>query len=224
VSSPPQLRRERRILRSGAFAVGGVDEVGRGAIAGPVTVGIVIVQAHTPTAPQGTRDSKLMSASTRERLAPQIRSWAADWAVGDATAAEIDDVGIIAAMMRALQRAYRHLRIRPDVIILDGHHDFASSALAALGGAPPSVVTYAGADRTCSSVAAASVLAKTHRDAAMIRLAEQYPGFGWDRNVGYGSREHRQALAQRGPTSHHRRSFAVSVPSPTAGDHPIPTG
>lgn len=224
VSSAPHLRRERQFLRAGACAVGGVDEVGRGAIAGPVTLGIVVVQSQTPTAPKGTRDSKDLSATTREQLAPRIRSWAPDWAVGDATAAEIDEVGIIAAMMRALLRAYRQLRIRPDVVILDGRHDFASPAFAHIRGTPPCVVTYTGADRTCSSVAAASVLAKSHRDAQMLQLAEQYPKFGWDRNVGYGSSEHRQALAEWGPTLHHRRSFAVRVPSPTGGDHRLPTG
>lgn len=211
---PPSLRLERRILRAGATTVAGVDEVGRGAIAGPVTLGVIVVHAPTPTAPKGTRDSKELSASARRRLVPQVRSWALDWATGDSSAAEIDEIGIMAAMRRALVRAFAQLRVRPDVVILDGRHDFASPAFAehnASHPAPhrPSVVTRVGADRTCASVAAASILAKTVRDSQMGRLAGAYPGFGWERNVGYGSEEHRQALHRLGPTPHHRRSFGV---------------
>ncbi len=213
---PPSLRLERRLLRTGATTVAGVDEVGRGAIAGPVTLGVIVVHARTPTAPTGTRDSKELSASARMRLAPLVRSWAMDWAIGESSAAEIDDIGIMAAMRRALVRAYAQLRVRPDVVILDGRHDFASLAFDEHNASHPSlhrpsVVTRVGADRTCASVSAASILAKTERDSQMVQLAGAYPGFGWERNVGYGSEEHRQALHRLGPTPEHRRSFGVSA-------------
>jgi len=212
----PSLRLERRLLRSGATAVAGVDEVGRGAIAGPVTLGVVVVHAHTPTAPPGTRDSKDLSPAARRRLAPLVRAWAVDWAVGESSAIEIDEVGIIAAMQRALVRAFDQLRIRPDVVILDGRHDFATAALtehAALDSSTITtrVVTRVGADRTCASVAGASILAKTDRDAQMTYLAGTYPDFGWDRNVGYATEEHRAGLLRGGPTPLHRRTFAFGA-------------
>ena len=210
MSPAPSVRLERRLLRSGAQAVGGVDEVGRGAIAGPVTVGIVVIHEGTPTAPKGTRDSKELSAAARARLAPLLRAWALDAAVGDATAREIDEVGIMAAMGRALVRAWADLRIRPEMIVLDGGYDFASPAFADSGLGVPTVVTRIGGDRRCASVAAASILAKTHRDAQMARLDAAHPGFGWARNVGYGSAEHREALRRRGPTPHHRRTFGTA--------------
>ncbi len=212
----PSLRLERRLLRSGATAVAGVDEVGRGAIAGPVTLGVVVVHAHTPTAPKGTRDSKDLSPAARRRLAPLVRAWAVDWAVGESSATEIDEIGIIAAMQRAVVRAFDQLRIRPDVVILDGRHDFVTTALtehAAIDSSTIStrVVTRVGADRTCASVAGASILAKTDRDEQMTHLAGTYPDFGWDRNVGYATEEHRAGLLRGGPTPHHRRTFAFGI-------------
>ena len=216
--STPHLRLERRLLRSGATAVAGIDEVGRGAIAGPVMLGIVVVDARTPTAPRGTRDSKEMSPSARCRLAPKVREWAVDWAVGESSAGEIDEIGIMAAMRHALMRAFDQLHIRPDVVILDGHHDFATPAFDAHvrehpSSVTPSVVTRVGADRNCASVAGASIVAKTERDRRMRDLARTYPGFGWERNVGYGTGEHRAAVSRLGHTPHHRLTFASTSSS-----------
>lgn len=202
----PTLRRERRLLREGARRVAGIDEVGRGALAGPVTIGVVVVDARTPTVPRGVRDSKLLTPQVRHRLAPAVRSWALESAIGEASSQEIDTMGIIAALRQAALRALDLLDSMPDVVLLDGRHDY----LAPLG-APTRVVTRVGADLDCSSVAAASILAKTHRDDTMQQLAVVHPGYGWDRNAGYGSSEHRDAIARLGPTAHHRRSFAGVV-------------
>lgn len=202
----PTLRRERRLLREGAGTVAGIDEVGRGALAGPVTIGLVVVDSATPTVPRGVADSKLVTAATRDRLVPAIRSWAVAWALGEASAKEIDEIGIIAGLRRAALRALAQLESIPDAVILDGHHDYVGP----LSGSTR-VVTRVGADIDCSSVAAASILAKEHRDSAMRSLARTYPGYGWERNVGYGSIEHREAIARLGPTDLHRRSFAGVV-------------
>lgn len=212
----PSLRLERRLLRGGANYVAGVDEVGRGAIAGPVTLGVVVVQARTPTAPRGVRDSKELSPAARRRLAPLVGRWAVEWSIGESGAEEIDDLGIIGAMQRALVRALNQLRVQPDVVILDGAHDFATptfphSDTASGSIPPPRVVTRIGADRTCASVAGASILAKTHRDEAMARLATAHPGYGWERNAGYGTEQHRSALRRLGPCAHHRVSFASAA-------------
>ena len=206
----PTLDVERALLDRGAASVAGMDEVGRGAIAGPVTLGVVVVSASTPPAPEGIRDSKELTARARERLVPAITTWAMDWAVGHASAEEVDEVGIMAAMRRAGLRALRSLRELPGVILLDGPHDYLTrgrdDGSESRAGLPP-VLTQAGADRTCASVSAASVIAKVTRDRVMADLAEQYPDFGWQRNRGYGSPEHRAALAACGPSPMHRRSF-----------------
>ena len=207
----PSLRVERGALRSGARLVAGVDEVGRGALAGPVTVGVVVVDSGTPTAPRGVRDSKVVTPRQRGRLAPAIRAWAVDHAVADATAEEIDEVGIVAAMQRAALRALIGLAAPPDVVVLDGRDDYLTPAFTQQASGfrqrTPRVVARIGADRTCSSVAAASILAKVCRDQFMTEAATRHPGYGWERNVGYGSPAHVDALRSLGPTSLHRISF-----------------
>src|SRR5690348_9409633 len=164
--SAPTLRYERELLRSGATLLGCVDEVGRGALSGPVTLGIVVVSAATKSAPPGVRDSKLLSPQVRERLAPKIRRWALDHAVGHASADEIDEYGLMAAMRIAGRRALSQLTHVPDLVLLDGNHDYLSPPVQeGLFGDPelgemPRVVTRIKADMRCSGVAAASVLAK----------------------------------------------------------------
>jgi ribonuclease HII len=216
----PSLRHERALLREGRTAVAGVDEVGRGALSGPVSVGIVVVTAETGSAPAGVRDSKLLTPAARARLAPRIRRWAPAWAVGHAGPEEIDAVGIMAAMRMAAQRAFAALEVRPDVLLLDGNHDYISprdgGADADYGlfeldqPAPlPPVVTRIKADMTCSAVAAASVLAKTARDQLMQALALDHPAYCWEDNKGYASPEHMDALRVLGPSPHHRISWRL---------------
>ncbi|HZP15476.1 MAG TPA: ribonuclease HII [Nocardioides sp.] len=213
--SAPTLRYERELLRSGVTLLGCVDEVGRGALSGPVTLGIVVVSEATKSAPQGVRDSKLLSAQVRERLAPKIRRWALDHAVGHASADEIDEHGLMAAMRIAGRRALSQLTHVPDLLLLDGNHDYLSPPVQeGLFGDPelgvvPRVVTRIKADLRCSGVAAASVLAKTTRDAIMLELDAEHPEFCWAENKGYSAPAHMDALTRLGPTRHHRRSWAL---------------
>jgi ribonuclease HII len=232
VSAAPTLRFERTLLRGGVRHLAACDEVGRGALCGPVTIGVVVVSETTRTAPQGVRDSKLLTPEARQRLVPRIQRWAACWAVGHATPAEIDDLGIIAALRLAGHRALGQLSVVPDQVLLDGNHDYltpppppapdpAETPLfeldEVLAGpvapgplvAVPPVVTRIKADLTCAAVAAASILAKTARDALMVELDGQHPEYGWLENKGYSAPAHIDALARFGPTVHHRRSWSL---------------
>jgi ribonuclease HII len=198
-----------------------MDEVGRGSLAGPVSVGVVVIGPSARSAPAGVRDSKLLSAPQREALVPRIRRWASAYSVGHASPDEIDAVGIIAALRLAGRRALAALCVIPDIVILDGSHDWLTApdemgllAFAdGLDGAPttPPVTTMVKADLRCSTVAAASVLAKVERDAMMIRLAGSHPGYGWELNKGYAAPDHLAALTQMGPCALHRRSWRLPL-------------
>ncbi len=231
----PTLREERRLLREGGHAlVAGVDEVGRGALAGPVSVGVVVVRETTRTAPAGLRDSKLLTPAARDALAPSLRRWAPAWAVGHAEPEEIDGVGIIAALRLAGRRALAQLGLVPDLVLLDGSHDWLSVPMAqdALfdvtlvmpeAGLPltdltpgPPVRTMVKADLRCAAVAAASVLAKTTRDAMMTERALLHPEYGWRGNKGYSAPEHLDALLRHGPCAQHRRSWRLPGCEPAA--------
>ena len=198
----PDLRYERALLRGGARVVVGMDEVGRGALAGPVSVGAVAVDLSTATGPQGVADSMLLSPAARRRLLPGLGRWGLARAVGHASPQEIDAVGIIAALRLAGRRALAQLDLPFDLVLLDGSHDWLSpprqAALFDLTStavdAGPSLAAFAvrmrvKADRTCSSVAAASVLAKCERDDLMVGLAREHPGYSWEGNKGYGAPE-----------------------------------
>jgi ribonuclease HII len=222
----PTLTVERRLLRAGACCVVGVDEVGRGSLAGPVTVGAAAVVAGTRTAPQGLRDSKLLPAPERERLAPLVGRWAAAVAVGHAWPAEIDEHGIIVALRLAALRALRQIRTPIAQLLLDGSHDWLGDPAGRVPELPgaPTVTTRVKADRDCSSVAAASVVAKVARDALLTELARDHPGYGWTANKGYSAPEHLQALVVLGPTEHHRLSWQLpGVPFDALSRHD-PTG
>lgn len=231
MSTAPTLRVERRLLREGRTAIACSDEVGRGALCGPVTVSMVVVTASTPTAPRGVRDSKLLSARARHDLVPLIERWAPAHAVGHASPAEIDQHGIIAAMRLAGHRALAQLDIKPDTVLLDGNHDYLTapdqSALFAPDGLVddlPPVLTMVKADLRCAAVAAASVLAKTARDDLMVSLAAEYPVYGWDINKGYAAPGHIAALTRHGPTPHHRRSWRLPGCEPPAAAAGRPAG
>jgi ribonuclease HII len=230
--------------------VAAIDEVGRGALAGPVTVGIVVVDADTPSAPAGVRDSKLLTPEARVRLAPKLRRWAPMYAVGHADAHEIDRIGIIAALRLAACRALGSLPVQPDCALLDGSHNWLSipvpvpvrdepvlfeldvavepfafgpavgSGLAEVRAeiVPGTIVTQVKADMRCAAVAAASVLAKVERDAIMVELAKQHPGYGWELNKGYSAPEHISALRRLGPTHLHWTSWNL----PGVGGEPDP--
>lgn len=198
----PTLDVEREFFASGARIVAGMDEVGRGAIAGPVTIGVVAIDAHVGEIPVGLRDSKLMTPKRREAMVPIAKEWGIAWATGSALATEIDTFGIVTALGLAASRALQNLGVVPDVIILDGNTSFLAEER---GG--PRIVTRIKADQDCACVSAASVIAKVERDTLMTQLHEQFPQYGWDGNKGYGAKVHTDAIKTHGLTDLHRRSW-----------------
>lgn len=205
----PNLAVERALLgRTGCVI--GVDEVGRGAIAGPLAVGACAVTAASleQDAPAGLRDSKLLTPARREALAPDVASWAFATGIGWASAAEIDEFGITqclaAAAMRALASLWEQgVPVDTAAVLLDGSHDWLSPLLSA----PLDVTVRAKADRDCTSVAAASVIAKVARDARMRELSASFPAYDWAKNKGYGSAAHRDAVREHGPCAEHRHTW-----------------
>ncbi|PWF25733.1 ribonuclease HII [Ancrocorticia populi] len=195
--------------------LGGVDEVGRGALAGPVSVGIAVVDGTTPDEfPAGLRDSKMLSAGARERIVEQCRQWPVDLAVGHAGPEIVDRLGIIGALRAAAGAAYRQLAERghaPDAILLDGTHDWWSAASLWDPGELPNlpVHTQVKGDANCAVVAAASVAAKVERDHLMSDLSQGYPRYDWAKNKGYSSPTHIEALSQLGPCQLHRQSWKL---------------
>lgn len=221
---PPGLAVERALLADGAPLVIGCDEVGRGAIAGPIGVGAAVLDAGRRRIPAGLRDSKLLPEPQRVALLPSVRAWAAASAVGLAGNDEVDGVGLTRALGAAGARAIAALAgdgvpVDTAVVLLDGNWDWLTPGMAALGiEARPRVVTRIRADRHCASVAAASVLAKVHRDGLMIDRHGTYPAYGWRSNKGYGSPAHHAAIAEHGPCEWHRRTWLRAVPVAAAVD------
>ncbi|MEV1007670.1 ribonuclease HII [Streptomyces sp. NPDC049881] len=196
---PPTHRVERSLrATTGARVVAGVDEVGRGAWAGPVTVCAAVTGLRRP--PEGLTDSKLLTPLRRTALAGILTGWVTSYALGHASPQEIDALGMTAALRLAACRALDALPERPDAVILDGKHDYL--------GAPWRVRTVIKGDQSCVAVAAASVIAKVHRDAMLAELAPEHPHFAFDSNAGYPSPVHRAALETHGPTPHHRLSWS----------------
>ena len=218
-SHRPSLRFERALQREGHRLLAGMDEVGRGALAGPVSVGVVVIDDVCRSAPVGVKDSKLLSHQMRERMVPKIRRWATAHAVGHASPGEIDRFGIMVALRLAGTRALAALPVIPDLVLLDGNHDWLTDPerVGLLGLLEDGVRiapcvpvrTMVKADLFCSSVAAASVLAKVERDAMMVALAVEVPDYAWQLNKGYSAPEHFAALQAHGPSVHHRRSWRL---------------
>ncbi|WP_405588765.1 ribonuclease HII [Streptomyces sp. NBC_01190] len=196
---PPTHTVERSMRATlGVRTVAGIDEVGRGAWAGPVTVCAAITGLRRP--PEGLTDSKLITPIRRTKLAAVLTGWVTSYALGHASPAEIDDFGMTEALRLAASRALEGLPERPDAVILDGKHNY-------LGGTWR-VRTVIKGDQSCVAVAAASVIAKVRRDAAMAELGAEYPPFAFAANAGYPSPVHRAALEEFGPTGHHRLSWS----------------
>lgn len=194
---PNLLLAEQEMWERGFTRVAGVDEVGRGPLAGPVVAAAVIFAPGAVV--EGACDSKRLTAARRERLIEPIYAAALAVAVGAASAREIDRLNIRRATALAMQRALARLRISPEHVLVDG------LAVPELGLEAQTAIV--GGDATVHAIACASVVAKVTRDRLMQRLARRYPGFGWERNMGYGTREHLDALHRLGPCAHHRRSF-----------------
>jgi ribonuclease HII len=212
-STVPNLRREKALAAEGARWVIGCDEVGRGAIAGPVAIGLCVVDLARRV-PRGLKDSKLLPEKRREELAPLVGGWAVHSAVGMASNAEIDELGLTIALGLAGARALVSLMDRgfvcsPDaVILLDGKFDYLTPALVRAGLADrPRVTTRIKADMTCASVSGASVIAKVERDHLMIGHHDGQPHYGWVTNKGYGSSAHWAAIDQHGASELHRHTW-----------------
>lgn len=183
----------------------GCDEAGRGCLAGSVYAAAVILpdDYHHPL----LNDSKKLTEARREKLRPIIEAESITWAVGVVTAAEIDKINILRASILAMHRALDGLKVIPGAIIVDGNR------FSPYGDIP--YETFVKGDGRFGNIAAASILAKTHRDEEMRRLHELYPQYGWDINKGYPTRAHRDAIAQYGPTPEHRMSFRLLDPQLT---------
>jgi ribonuclease HII len=190
----PGLTVERQLWETGAEVVVGMDEVGRGAWAGPITVGAAVVPRDRRV--YKIRDSKLLTEAEREALFDRIAAWCQAWAVGHATAAECDEMGMSEAQRLAAQRAIESLDCPPSRVIVDGRWDFVGGARRIVGG-----------DRTSLSIAAASILAKVTRDRMMRVRAPEFPGYNFEANKGYPCPVHKAALQAMGPSSIHRRSW-----------------
>jgi ribonuclease HII len=182
------------VFLSGARLIAGVDEVGRGPLAGPVVAAAVILLRPL----EGLADSKTLCAEERERLAGLLRVQARI-GVGAASVAEIDRINILRASLLAMRRAVLRLGCLPDLAMIDGNQ---APEL------PCPVETIVDGDAQVPAISAASIVAKVTRDRLMRRLAERYPGYGWETNVGYATTAHREALWQLGACRHHRRTFA----------------
>lgn len=188
---------EKSRRAAGAVHIAGVDEVGRGPLAGPVVV-CAIVMPPNRRAIAGVTDSKQLKAATRERLAAKIRGQALACTVAAASVAEIGRWNIYQATVRAMQRALQRLPVAPDHVLVDG------KPIRTLGIPHEAIV---GGDARCYSIACASIVAKVLRDGLMARLAARYPIYGWDSNAGYGTPVHLEALRVHGLTPHHRVAF-----------------
>ncbi|MDR2294045.1 MAG: ribonuclease HII [Microbacterium sp.] len=208
----PTLDLERELLREHRWIIA-CDEVGRGALAGPVTVGAAFFDSSRLSSPipDGLRDSKLIVEKKRAEVAERAASWVGASALGWASAQEIDQVGIMRALGLAAIRAIEGLaalELDPTegIVILDGNHDYISPA----GGWGYRIRPVIKGDRDCASASAASVLAKVERDALMERLHVDSPVYGWDHNKGYASQAHREAIEAHGISAHHRASWSFS--------------
>ena len=200
----PDLKYEQDLWKQGLLCVAGLDEAGRGALAGPVSVGAVILPSNVPHLSQAlacSRDSKQMTPRQRELCAPIIKRTALAWSVAFASADEIDTLGIVAATRLAGMRALEALEIFPEYLLTDFRLELPESEIA-----QTSLVK---GDARSLSIASASVLAKTTRDQFMGELDAQYPGYGWRQNKGYGTQAHRSALMRLGYSPEHRKTFSL---------------
>lgn len=204
-SKSPGLARERSLWAAGHEVVVGIDEVGKGAWAGPLTLGAVVVPKNRRV--YKIRDSKMLTEPEREALFDRIADWCEAWAVGHATARECDELGMSEAQRVAARRALDGLGVACDHILIDGKWDFIGS------GAVTRIVR---GDATCLSIAAASILAKVTRDRVMRDVARHYPQYVFDQNKGYPCPRHKAALQMAGPSPIHRRSWAFMDSLPFA--------
>ena len=193
---PPSLREEKALWDEGFAVVAGMDEVGRGAWAGPISVGAAVLPRDKRV--NGVRDSKMLSEKERERLFDRIADWCVAWSVGHASSFECDELGMSAAQKLAAQRCLDGLGLKVDRVLLDGKWDFVGQG---------TTIKLVKGDARCLSIAAASILAKVTRDRIMRADAPNYPGYDFERNKGYPCPWHKTALRGTGPTAIHRKTW-----------------
>jgi ribonuclease HII len=214
----PTLDFENNLFSRGAKLIAGMDEVGRGCLAGPVSVGVAVISIENINPPENLADSKLLTHEQREELLPLVKTWVKDFAVGHASNDEIDEIGLTRALRRAGRRALVQLVTKPDHLILDGKHnwlmpeketqnmfeqEFDDGSLSV----DLKIITQVKADLTCALVAAASIVAKTTRDQMMAELSKEFPNYFWAENKGYAAPEHLEAIKSFGATKYHRVSW-----------------
>jgi ribonuclease HII len=190
---------EKSLWAQGYNRIMGLDEVGRGCLCGPVVAAGVILEPHTHLSNE-VADSKTLEEKDRVRLAAEIKEKASFWTIQQCSAKEIDDINILKASIKAMIRCSEANGAEPDYLLVDGNM-FSSTVI-------PYSCIVKGDDKSVS-IAAASILAKVHRDELMKELHEEYPVYGWKTNVGYGTREHFEGLEKHGYTEHHRLSFSL---------------
>ncbi len=197
---PDLLAIENGLHRAGFQFICGVDEAGRGPLAGPVCAAAVILPQDLM--PEGLNDSKKLSEKQRERLFPLIQDMAVSYSIAYATVEEIEEHNILQAAMLAMRRAVSGLSVVPELALIDGNRcpELSMESRAVIGG-----------DGKCASIAAASILAKVSRDHLMLKLAEKYPQYGFERHKGYGTKAHYEAIREYGPCPIHRISFLKSM-------------
>jgi ribonuclease HII len=196
INRVPNLAVERGLWEQGCEVVVGVDEVGRGAWAGPIMVGAAVLPKDRRV--YRVRDSKMLREPEREKLFGRLASWCAAWGVGSASQQECDEVGMAEAQRRAARRAIEQLGVVPDQVLVDGKWDFVGMG---------STTRIVKGDVTCLSIATASILAKVTRDRLMRAEADNYPGYEFDANKGYPCPRHKMALQAYGPSAIHRRTW-----------------
>ncbi|HVB50896.1 MAG TPA: ribonuclease HII [Acidimicrobiales bacterium] len=218
VTSLDLLEFERTLLARGEIVVG-IDEVGRGALAGPMTVGAVVICSEEAP-PKGLNDSKLLTAARRESLVEPLCQWAAAWSLGSVSASEIDAWGLRLALAVAATRALNALTLVPTYALIDGSFNLLRSPLdVGFGVVGPPELSYASlpattivkGDQRSATIAAAAVLAKVARDAVMVALHEECGQYQWASNKGYGAAEHLEAIRRHGPHAYHRTSWNLPV-------------
>tara|TARA_B100000427_G_C15498562_1_gene590981 strand:+ start:973 stop:1653 length:681 start_codon:yes stop_codon:yes gene_type:complete len=203
----PGLSAEKILWNQGHKVVVGLDEVGKGAWAGPLTVGAVVVNQEKRIT--GVRDSKMLTEKEREILFDRITNWATAWSVGHASNDECDELGMSEAQRLATRRALTELRLKPDRALLDGKWDFVGGGIAQ---------TIVKGDTTSLSIAAASVIAKVTRDRLLREASEKWPEYSFSNNKGYPCPRHREALSNLGATKFHRRSWSFMESVSDAGE------
>jgi ribonuclease HII len=218
----PDLKEERRLRREGHEWVAGLDEVGRGAWAGPLTVGVAVVRPRVQlrSVPAWLRDSKMLSEARREEIFSAVGKWCETWSVGHATPRECDEWGMTEALRVAAQRALAGLGQSPDALLVDGPVNLLRQNQQQQEDPQPYdgvVRPIVDGDARCVSVAAASVLAKVVRDRIMRDEADHFPAYSFERNKGYPSLVHQTALRGYGPSAIHRRSWAFMGELPWRG-------